>query len=87
MEHTKIPGPSSTHLVASMTGDDTFNPRVCIICQEDNKLPLTSEKTGRERIKQASKIHNDIVAKRIETLMGDDVEDNDNGPYSKSVPA
>lgn len=59
-----------------MADQDNLNQRLCIICQEDNKLPVTSEKTGRERIKQAAKIRNDEVTNRIKILTGDD--DNDN---------
>ena len=47
------------------------------LLHEDNTFPVTSVKTGRGRIKQAAKIHNDVVTERLNTLMGDDAEDND----------
>lgn len=81
MEHSSIPGPTSTTLVASMAEDDVFNPQKCIICQEDNKSPITSEQRGRTRMKRAAKIRNDIVMKRIKTVVGDVEEDNDNGMF------
>lgn len=81
MQHSKISGPKSLNLVASMADQDNLNQRLYIICQEDNKLSVTSEKTGRERIKQAAKICKDEVTNRIKTLMGDDDEDNDNGMF------
>ena len=65
------------NLVVSMAKDDIFNHHRCIICQEDTKSPVTSEKTGRASVKRAAEIHNDIVTKRIKSLMGDDNEDND----------
>ena len=49
---------------------------LCIICQEDNKSPITSEIIGRTRIKRAATIRNDVVTKRIKSLIEDDAEDN-----------
>lgn len=59
---------------------DKFDPRICIICQERSKTPVTSEKTGRERLKRAAMIRNDDVAKRLKTMVDeqDDGEDSDN---------
>ena len=77
MENSEIPGPVGMNLVVSMAKDDIFNHHRCIICQEDTKSPVTSEKTGRASVKRAAEIRNDIVTKRIKSLMGDDNEDND----------
>lgn len=74
-----IPGPRSTSLVASVAEDDGFNPSLCIICQEDNKSRLTSEDTGRARVKRAAEIRNDTVTQRIRRL--DDKNDDDNGMF------
>ncbi|KAH3717694.1 hypothetical protein DPMN_060489, partial [Dreissena polymorpha] len=43
---------------------------------EDNKSPLTSEETGRARVKRAAALSNDIVTKRIKGL--DDKTDDHN---------
>lgn len=67
MAHFK-PAPKSLNLGTSIA--DQIHTRLCIICQEDNKLPVTSEKTGRDRIKRAADIRDDIVSKRLKTLMG-----------------
>lgn len=80
MAHSSVPGPSCKSLVPSMEEADKFDPRICIICQERSKTPVTSEKTGRERLKRAAMIRNDDVAKRLKTMVDeqDDGEDSDN---------
>ena len=77
MEHSEIPGPTRMKLFTSMAEDDVFNRRVCTICQEDNKSPVTSEKTGRAKMKRAAIIRNDVT-KRIKSVMWDEEDDNDN---------
>ena len=81
MEHSATPGPSSMNLVASIADDDVFNPRACIICQEDNKSAVTSEKAGRARINQLLKPVTMLLRSRIKSVMGDEEEDNDSGMF------
>ena len=70
-------GPTSMNLVASMAEEDMLNLSVdlCIICQEDTKSPVTSQKTGRARMKRAASIRNDDVAKRIKRVVTEDDDD------------
>jgi len=52
-----------------MTEDaEMFNQSLCIICQKDDKLPLTSELTGRNNVKRAAEIRNDAVTKRLRSI-------------------
>ena len=81
MEHSQIPGPSSMHLVTTMVEDDVFDPMICIICQEVDKSPVTSEKTGRARIKRAASVRNDVVTKRIKSVVTYDEDDIDDGMF------
>ncbi len=81
MEHSKIPVPRRTNLVTTMAEDDVFNSSLCIICQEDDKTPLTSQKTGRASMKRAANIRNDVVRKRIKSMMGDDKDEDDNAMF------
>lgn len=77
---SKLSSPKSTSLVPLVAEDDGLHPSLCIICQEDNKSPLTSEETGRARVKRAAALRNDIVTKRIKRL--DDKTDDHNGMFS-----
>lgn len=82
MEDSEEPCPVSMNLVASVVKDDLFNHRLCIICQEDSKVPVTSEKVGRASMKRAAEIRNDVVTKRIKSVMGDvEDDDDDNGMF------
>ena len=81
MDPSPVPGPSSLNLFPSFSDDEDFNPQFCIICQESNKLPLTSEKTGRETLKRAASIRNDAVSKRIKILVGDCDDADDNAKF------
>ena len=80
MEDSEEPCPVSLNLVASVVKDDLFNHRLCIICQEDSKVPVTSKKVGRASMKRAAEICNHVVTKRIKSVMGD-VEDDNNGMF------
>ena len=64
-----LAGPSSLNLIAT-TSQDVFNPNTCIICQEETKVPVTSEKTWRAKMKQAAEIRID-VAKCIKSMNTD----------------
>ncbi|KAH3892082.1 hypothetical protein DPMN_016194 [Dreissena polymorpha] len=77
---SKLSSPKSTSLVPLVAEEDGLHPSLRIICQEDNKLPLTSEETGRARVKRAAALRNDIVTKRIKRL--DDKTDDQNGMFS-----
>ena len=77
---SKISSPKSTSLVLSVAEDDGLHPSLCIICQEDNKSPLTSEDTGRARVKRAAALWNGNVSKRIKRL--DDKTDDHNSMFS-----
>ncbi len=77
---SKISSPKSTSLVPLVAEDDGLHPSLCIICQEDNKSTLSSEETGRARVKRAAALRNDIVTKRIKRL--DDKTDDHNGMFS-----
>ena len=78
MEHSALTGSCSMNLVASMAEAKVVNPKTCIICQEDNRETVTSEKTGYARVNGAAKIRNDVVTKRIKVVIGEDMEDDDN---------
>jgi hypothetical protein len=66
MKHSEASeGPASMNLITSMAKDDILNHHLCIICQEDNKFPVTSEAAGRASMKRAAEIRNDIITKRI----------------------
>ena len=71
MANTPNPIPSSLKLISPETESDTFSPQLCIICQKDDKLHLTSGPTGRGKIKRAAEIREDTVSKRIKLLMND----------------
>ncbi|KAH3725194.1 hypothetical protein DPMN_051029 [Dreissena polymorpha] len=77
---SKISSPKSTCLVPLVAEDDGLHPSLCIICQEDNKSPLTNEEAGRARVKLAAALRNDSVTKRIKRL--DDKMDDQNGMFS-----
>ncbi|KAH3850765.1 hypothetical protein DPMN_093238 [Dreissena polymorpha] len=77
---SKLSSPKSTSLVPLVAEEDGLHPSLCIICHEDNKLPLISEETGRARVKRAAALRNDIVTKRIKRL--DDKTDDQNGMFS-----
>ncbi|KAH3741765.1 hypothetical protein DPMN_048491 [Dreissena polymorpha] len=67
-------------MVPLVAEDDGLHPSLCIICREDNIPPLTSEETGRTRVKRAAALKNDIVTKRIKRL--DNKMDDHNGMFS-----
>ena len=52
--------------------DFIFNSRLCIICQEDNEISVTSKHKGRANLKRAAEIRDDVVIKRIKSVMCDD---------------
>ncbi len=72
MAASSIPGPSCMNLILSVTEDDLYDPKLCIICQEDSKTTVTSQKIGRSSMKRAAKIRNDVVLKRIKSVIGGD---------------
>ena len=49
-------------------GAEHFNLDLCVICQKDDKLPVTSAPKGRESVKRAAEIRNDIVTKRLRSI-------------------
>ena len=61
MAASSIPGSSCMNLISSVTEDDMFDPRLCIICQKDTTTTLTSQNIGRLRMKRAGEIRNDVV--------------------------
>lgn len=81
MEYSALPGPSRINLVASMAEENVINPKIFFICQEDNKVPVTSEKTGRARMKRAATICNDVVTKHIKSVIGDEEEADESGMF------
>lgn len=88
MNYSTLPETSKVNLFASveeMEGE-VLNPKVCIICQEDQNVPVTSEKTGRARMKRAATIRNDIVTKRIKLVTGDEEQGDDSGMFVYIIP-
>lgn len=79
-EHSALLGHTNMNLVASAAEEDEFNPKICIIYLED-KFLVTSEKTGRARIKKADKTRNDVVRKNIKSVLGDDEDDQNKGMF------
>ena len=51
--------------------DITFDVTKCIICQEATDAKTVSTTNGCKRIREASEIYNDHVAKRLRLIEGD----------------
>lgn len=66
MEQYVLPGDSRVNFVASVEEEDVVNPIICIICQRNNKVPVTSKKIGRARMKRAVNINFGVASKRYQ---------------------
>lgn len=52
--------------------DEVVDPSKCIICQKTGPSKTTSSGNGRKRIREASEVREDIVAKRLKSVQNDD---------------